>query len=84
MVILADSAIDSVVRGLRWLVGSGVVVVVIDDDSGCTAVNAVLVEERWGDGTPNACALGKALYNAMTARRVDAIIFIFSTYDFEW
>jgi len=79
MVIFDDSTIDNVARDLRWFVGR-VVVVVINEDGKCDCI-AVKVEGCWGDGTPNAFALGKACCNAMTAKRVDAIIFIFSSYD---
>jgi len=83
MVILEDSTIDSVVVvwDLRWLLLGRVVVGVIGGDSGwdCIAVKKAVVWEEWRvDGTPNAFALGKALCNAITAKRADAIIVMVS------
>jgi len=39
-------------------------------------VKAVFLQDWWTDTTPKACDDGRALWSAMTARRVDAIIFM--------
>jgi len=83
MVILEDSTMESVVVGgdRRWRddgnddntndAGDD-----DDKDMDFVAVKATFVEGWWGDGTPKAYAVGRALWSAMTARRVDAIIFM--------
>lgn len=42
------------------------------------AVKAIFVEDWWweDDGMPKAVAVGRALWSAMTARSVDATIFM--------
>jgi len=85
MVIFEDSA-DRAVRD-RWRAAAGSCDDVdngdsdSDSDSGCDwmdllAVKAMFVEDWGGDETPKAYAFGRTFWSAMTARRVDAIIFM--------
>jgi len=56
----------------------------VDSDCGVVdwmddvAVKAIFVEDWWweDDGMPKAVAVGRALWSAMTARSVDATIFM--------